>query len=194
MNARVAGALVFACACGGSDAVNLFDDASAPADATAPLDASPAPDSAIQDAAALPDVVSVKDATPPKDAGNPYQDPGIACGNAECDAAAALCCGTITQYFPEYAYAFACEPASDLVQCAAGLPVHCDDDHDCPSGVCCGDLDFQGHYSKVSCKPTCTGTVLGSTQVHFCDPKAPDCDNGQTCKAAAGLTGYFACQ
>jgi hypothetical protein len=156
------------------------------------MDDATAPD----DAATQPDVPTPppKDAAPPKDAGNPYVDPGIACGNAECDPTKNLCCGDITSYYPNYTYAFACEALTDLVQCATGVPVYCDDDHDCASGVCCGDLDGQNHFAKVSCKATCTGVVWPYTQVHLCDPKSPKCDTNQTCTASPSLPGYFVCQ
>jgi len=194
---RAPAALVVLVACGGAEPSSLFDSG-----ALAQGDASQTPDAIADNEAGSPEDagnlndggVTTKDAAP-KDAGNPYQDPGIACGNTECDASAALCCGSITSYYPQYTYAFACEPLTDLVQCAAGVPVYCDDDHDCPnSGVCCGDLDFQGHYAKVTCKTTCTGNVLGYTQVHFCDPKAPDCSTNQKCVASTSLSGYFVCQ
>ena len=194
MNARAAGVLVLACACGGADPSSLFDDAGAKLDATAPLDASPKPDAAPPHDAGPPDAVAAKDAEPPKDAGSPYQDPGVACGTTDCAPGSQLCCGTVTSYYPQYTYSFACESTSDLVQCAAGLPIYCDSDHDCDGGqVCCGDLNYQ-NYAKVSCKPTCTGNVYGYTQVHFCDPKAPDCDVNQTCKASVLLPGYYTCQ
>jgi len=180
-------------ACGGAESSSLFQDASVVTpgdDAEAPALDATSPD----DVVAQPDVTQVKDAAPPKDSGNPYVDPGIACGNGECDPSKNLCCGTITSYYPQYTYAFACEPLTDLVQCAAGLGIYCDDDHDCASGVCCGDLDSQNHYAKVSCKATCTGYVWPYTQVHFCDPKAPKCDTNQTCTASTSLPGYYVCQ
>ena len=187
-------AIAVVVACGGAESSSLFQDASiiTPGDdASSPVDDATAPD----DVVTQPDVVVTKDAAPPKDAGNPYVDPGIACGNAECDASTNLCCGSITSYYPTYTYAFACEALSDLVQCAAGLPIYCDDDHDCPnSGVCCGDLDQQNHYTKVSCKTTCTGYVFPYTQVHFCDPKNPKCDTNQSCTASTSLPGYYVCQ
>jgi hypothetical protein len=178
-------------ACSGADGSDLLQDASQPTgdastqetsveDATSPpVDAAPPP----------------ADAKPVKDAGTPYQDPGIACGNADCDPAKDLCCASITSYYPQYTYAFACEPLSDLVQCAAGLGIYCDSDHDCPdSGVCCGDLDGQNHFAKVSCKPTCTGQTWPYTEIHFCDPKNPDCDSNQKCAASTALPGYYVCQ
>lgn len=198
MKARAAAFVLaaFASGCGGADGSSLLeaqDGGPSALDATAPLDATPAPEAAPPADASAPDV-GTKDAEPPKDAGNPYQDPGIACGNADCGPATQLCCGTVTSYYPQYTYSFACEPTSDLVQCAAGSPIYCDDDHDCTGGqLCCGDLGYQS-YSKVSCKATCTGNVYGYTQVHFCDPKAPTCDTKQTCKASTLLPGYFACQ
>jgi hypothetical protein len=179
-------------ACGGADTSSLFQDASVITpgdDASSPLDAA-SPD----DVQSQPDVVTIKDAAPPKDSGNPYVDPGIACGTAECDPSKNLCCGSITSYYPQYTYAFVCEPLSDLVQCAAGVGIYCDDDHDCASGLCCGDLDSQNHYAKVSCKATCSGYVWPYTQIHFCDPKAPKCDGNQTCTASTALPGYHVCQ
>jgi hypothetical protein len=188
-------ALAAVIACGGAESSSLFQDASVVTpgdDASTPVDDATAPD----DVATQPDVAPpTKDASPPKDSGNPYIDPGIACGNTDCDPSKNLCCGTITSYYPQYTYAFACEPLSDLVQCAAGVGVYCDDDHDCPNnGVCCGDLDSQNHYAKVSCKATCTGTVWPYTQVHFCDPKNPKCDTSQKCTASTSLPGYYVCQ
>ena len=190
-------ALLVGClACSGADSSSLLQDASIVTpgeDASTPTSDATSP----EDVVAKPDVTQPppKDAAPPpKDAGNPYVDPGIACGNADCDPTKNLCCGTITSYYPQYTYAFACEALTDLVQCAAGLPVYCDDDHDCASGVCCGDLDQQNHYAKVSCKATCTGFVWPYTQVHFCDPKAPKCDGNQTCTASTSLPGYWVCQ
>ena len=192
--------LGFLVACSGADGSPLLDgqDASAPPiDASQTIDASHPNEEAgpPQDAGNSNDAGGEKDATPVKDSAPPYQDPGIGCGNTDCDPQSNLCCGTVTSYYPQYTYSFACEPLSDLVQCAAGIGVYCDSDHDCPNnGICCGDLDWQGHYSKVSCKTTCTGSVYGYTQVHFCDPKAPDCDSGQTCTASTALSGYFVCQ
>jgi len=152
--ALAAGLVACLVACGGAENSALLEDASIVTpgdDAKAPED-STSPD----DVATEPDVTPPpKDAAPPKDGGNPYVDPGIACGNGDCDPSKNLCCGTITSYYPTYTYSFACEPLTDVVQCAAGLGVYCDDDHDCASGVCCGDLDSQGHYAKVSCKATC---------------------------------------
>jgi len=191
--------LAFVVACSGADGSPLLEgqDASAPPlDASQTVDASPPSEAGPPEDAGNPgDAGGGKDATAPKDSGTTYQDPGIGCGNTDCDPQTNLCCGTITSYYPSYTYAFACEPLSDLVQCAAGLGVYCDDDHDCPnSGVCCGDLDSQNHYAKVSCKPTCTGYVWPYTQVHFCDPKAPKCDTNQKCVASTALSGYFVCQ
>lgn len=180
-------------ACGGAENSSLFQGASTVTpgdDASTPTEDATSP----EDVVTQPDVGPVKDATPPKDSGNPYVDPGIACGNDQCDPSKNLCCASITSYYPQYTYAFACEPLSDLVQCAAGLPVYCDDDHDCASGVCCGDLDSQNHYAKVSCKATCTGYVWPYTQVHFCDPKAPKCDTNQKCTVSTSLPGYYVCQ
>jgi hypothetical protein len=186
-------ALAFACfACGGTDSSTLFQDGSVTPgdDATTPVEDATSPD----DVVTQPDVGPIKDAGP-KDTGNPYIDPGIACATAGyCDPSKDLCCLTITSYYPTYAYSFACEPLTDLVQCAAGVGIYCDSDHDCPSGLCCGDLDSQNHYAKVSCKPTCTGYVWPYTQVHFCDPKAPKCDGSQTCVASQVLSGYYVCQ
>ncbi len=190
---RLAALAILVVACGGADGSSLFDASVTPSDdGSTPVDDATAPD----DVATQPDVTPpTKDASPPKDAGNPYVDPGIACGNAECDPSKNLCCGSITSYYPMYTYAFACEALTDLVQCAAGVPVYCDDDHDCPNnGVCCGDLDSQNHFAKVSCKATCTGVVWPYTQVHFCDPKAPKCDVNQTCTATQSLPGYYVCQ
>jgi hypothetical protein len=187
--------LAFVLACSGADGSSLLSAQ----DASLPIEDATTPDDAVADDAeappdvSLPDAISTKDAAP-KDAGNPYVDPGIACGNAECDPTKNLCCGSITSYYPQYTYAFACEPLSDLVQCAAGLGIYCDSDHDCASGVCCGDLDSQNHYAKVSCKPTCTGYVWPYTEVHFCDPKAPKCDTNQKCAASTALSGYYVCQ
>jgi hypothetical protein len=180
-------------ACGGADDSALFQDASVISpgdDGSSPADDASSPD----DVVPKPDVTQPKDAAPPKDSGNPYVDPGIACGTGECDPSKNLCCASITSYYPTYTYAFACEPLADLVQCAAGLGVYCDDDHDCASGLCCGDLDQSGHYAKVSCKATCTGYVWPYTQVHFCDPKAPKCDTNQKCVASTSLAGYYVCQ
>lgn len=200
MNARgvaLAGLSSLALACGGTDGSSLFDphDAAAPAvDATAPLDASTQPDVTTLDDASIVFEAGGQDATTIVDAGKPYTDPGVLCGGGECDPSTQLCCGSVTSYYPQVTYSFACEATSDLAQCTAGLPVYCDDDHDCPSSqLCCGDLGQQG-YSKVSCKATCTGVVWGSQQVHFCDPNAPDCDTNQTCKASTVLSGYFVCQ
>jgi hypothetical protein len=186
-------ALAILVACGGAESSALFQDASVPPgdDASSPMDDATAPD----DVATQPDATPPpKDAAPPKDAGNPYVDPGIACGNAECDPSKNLCCGSVTSYYPTYTYAFACEALTDLVPCATGVPVYCDDDHDCASGVCCGDLDGQNHFAKVSCKATCTGVVWPYAQVHFCDPKSPKCDTNQTCTASPSFPGYFVCQ
>jgi hypothetical protein len=179
-------------ACSGADGSSLYDGdgGSAPLDATAPVDSSAAPDgggdASTLDAGAV-DVQS-------KDAPSPNKDPGIACGKSDCDPSTELCCSTITSYYPQYTYAFACEAKTDLVQCAAGIGVYCDDDHDCEGGqLCCGDLGYQS-YAKVSCKPTCTGVAFGYQQIHFCDPKAPDCDVNQTCAQSTVMPGYFVCQ
>jgi hypothetical protein len=177
-------------ACGGASS-SLLD----PQDA-----AEPVADATSQDVAVSPDAgsdVTAVDASKDvaaKDVGNPYTDPGIACGTGECDAGSALCCGTITSYYPTYTYSFACEPTTDIAQCPAGLPIYCDDDHDCPtSQICCGDLGNNG-YNKVSCKATCTGIVFYYQQIHFCNPKANDCSSTQSCVASTVLSGYYVCQ
>jgi len=181
-------------ACSGAEPTSLLQDGSVITpvqDASTPVEDATSPD----DVVTQPDVgPPTKDATPSKDSGNPYVDPGIACGNGDCDPSKNLCCGTITSYYPSYTYAYACEPLSDLVQCAAGLGIYCDSDKDCATGVCCGDLDSQSHYAKVSCKATCTGYVWPYTQIHFCDPKAPKCDTSQTCGPSQALSGYYVCQ
>ncbi len=178
-------------ACGGAVDTLLLDDAS-DMDANVGIDDS-VPDSGGGDAI-TPFDASVDATKPPKDSGPPYVDPGITCGTADCDASSQYCCVSITSYYPTYTYAFACGATSDLVQCPAGIPVYCDDDKECDAGqVCCGDLG-NVTYSKVSCKPTCTGNVWGYQQVHFCDPKAPTCGTGTTCKASTVISGYYVCQ
>jgi len=188
--ALTAGALFVAC--GGADGSSLLDG-----DSGAANDATTVPDGSVtQDAGA--DVVtldaSTKDSAMVKDTGTPYVDPGITCGTADCDAGAELCCVSITSYYPTYTYSFACEQTTDLVQCAAGIPIYCDDDHQCTGGqVCCGDLG-NPTYAKVSCKATCTGFVFGYEQIHFCNPNASDCGTGQSCKPSTVITGYYVCQ
>lgn len=191
-------ALALATACGGADGSPLL----APQDGGVTLlDVANNEDSASNADATLPptdastsDAASSKDAATPKDAGNPYQDPGIGCGTSNCAESSDLCCVSITSYYPQLTYAYACEPLTDLAHCPAGIPIYCDDDQDCSGGqVCCGDLGYQ-QYSKVSCKATCTGVVYGAQQIHFCNPKQPLCDSGQTCKPSMVMTGYFVCQ
>lgn len=199
MNARGVAIVIAAlgAACGGADGSPLLEtqDGATPLDATAPLDATPGDAAPPKPDGGPVDAGPPLDAAPPVDAGPPpYQDPGIACGKSECDAGTQLCCATITTYYPQYQYSYACAPASQLAVCAAGISITCDDDHDCEGGqVCCGDLGYQ-QYAKVSCKPTCTGTVYNYQQIHFCDPKAPDCDGNQTCVASTVMPGYFVCQ
>lgn len=186
--------VVAAAACGGANEIPLLDDSGSPEqpDSTAPDDASPEPDATTDDAKP-PNDGGAADAIPDKDSST-YVDPGIACGNDECDPSQDLCCRTVTSYYPQVTYGYACEALSDVVKCAAGAGIYCDDDHDCDGGeLCCGDLNYNG-YAKVSCKPTCTGTVYGYQQIHFCDPKAPDCDGSQTCVASTQAPGYFVCQ
>jgi len=187
--------LAFACAaCSGAD-VDLLAPADGSAiDSTEPTPDSSAPVDASQSDASADADAGFVDVAPPIDAAPPYQDPGIACGNTHCDQDADLCCGTITSYYPEDTYSFACEALSDLVQCAAGLPIDCDDDRDCPSGEsCCATLGYQD-YSKVQCQQgPCTNTIYGQ-EVHFCDPNDSDCAQNTTCKPAPYLTGYFTCQ
>jgi len=186
-----------AVACGGASGPSLLDPSDAgtgepdssvtPPDASSQPDASPPEDGGATDGA-------VADAAPPEDA-NKYQDPGVACGQTDCDPSTSLCCRTVTTYYPQITYGYACEPLSDLVKCAAGTSIYCDDDQDCDGGqVCCGDLGYNSGYAKVSCKETCSGVVLGYTQIHFCDPNAPDCDVNQTCGASQAAPGYFVCQ
>jgi hypothetical protein len=179
-------------ACSGADGSSLFDGNDAATtlpDASSPdVGTEPPPDAGISVDALPPKDVYVKDV------GNPYVDPGIACGTTDCAPDADICCGTITSYYPTYTYSYACQALNPYVQCAGGLPLYCDDDHDCPTGqVCCGDLGYQ-NYAKVSCKPSCTGSLYGYQQIHFCDPKAPDCDSTQACTASTVLTGYYVCQ
>jgi hypothetical protein len=182
-------------ACGGAVSSPLLEpeDASAPVlDATAPLDAAPQADAVAPDGGG-PIEAGHADALPPVEAGPP-PDPGVLCGQTDCDPSTDLCCRTVTSYYPQTTYGFACEPLSDLVQCGTGLGIYCDDDHDCDGGtVCCGDLGYNG-YTKVSCKASCTGTVYGYQQIHFCDPQAPDCDTNQQCVASTVLKGYSVCQ
>ena len=186
--------LLGAAACGGADGSPLLEGDDSGLDVFAPDVASQdvaASDGGTSDAG-MPKLDASNDASP-KEAG--YVDPGIACGKTDCDAGAELCCATITSYYPTYTYAFACEPTTDLVQCAAGIGVYCDDDHDCPPSaqLCCGDLGYQ-RFNKVSCKPTCTGVVYGVPQIHFCNPNAPDCEMAQTCTASMVMPGYYVCQ
>ncbi len=186
---------VWACgalACGGTSDNTLLDgqDASAQ-DSTTSQDASAGNDVVTSDVMTQPDVATDTGTAP--DSGK-YVDPGITCGGTHCPPSTDLCCSTITSYYPTYTYAYACEALSDLVQCAAGIPIYCDDDAECMGGdVCCGDLGYQT-YAKVSCKPTCTGIVFGYQQVHFCNPNASDCGTGQTCKASTQMPDYYVCQ
>ncbi len=182
-----------AVACGGADLGLLApnDGSIASLDAQPSDDASPNDDANELDAAP-PSDASTLDVTPIKDAA--YQDPGIACGKTECDPKANLCCGTVTSYYPQMTYSYACEPLSDLVQCAAGMPVYCDDDKDCPSAspFCCGT--HSQSYSKIACQAqACANSVFGQ-QDHMCDPKASDCDGQTTCKASPVNAAYFTCQ
>ncbi len=196
MNRVATIALLVVCgACGGAD-VELLD----PSDGGQSFDAASSLDSSVRcdddadggsptDGATAPDAPQAKDAAPP-----PYQDPGIACAKTYCDQDADLCCGTPTSYYPQETYSFACEPLSDLVQCAGGLPIYCDDDKDCANGEsCCATIGYQD-YSKVACQAgPCANTVYGQ-EAHFCDPKNSNCAQNTTCKPAPYLTGYFACQ
>jgi hypothetical protein len=179
-------------ACGGADLGILGAPDGSTLDAVSPDDAAQNETSSANDAS--PDDIAAPDATVIDAGPPPYQDPGIACGKVDCDPDASLCCGTATSYYPQTTYSFACEPLSDFVQCAGGLPVYCDDDKDCPTTQsCCATVGYQS-YSKVACQAgPCMNTVYGM-ESHFCDPKASDCDGNTTCKPAPYLSGYYACQ
>ncbi len=193
MNRAATIALLVVCgACGGAD-VELLDpsdggslDGASSLDSS--VDATTTTDGGSQDASTTLDVTQPKDAAPP-----PYQNPGIACGNVECDPDADLCCGTPTSYYPQETYSFACESLTDFVQCAAGLPIDCDDDQDCPNGQsCCATIGYQD-YSKVACQAGPCANTIYAQEAHFCDPKNSNCQSS-TCKPAPYLTGYFTCQ
>jgi hypothetical protein len=180
--------LVALTACGGTDVALIPDtgtDDDAGSDATTNNDGATQPDGNLADVGA--DVITTKDA------GNPYSDPGIGCDKTDCTPSSQLCCITETSYYPTPTFSYVCEPTTDLVKCAGGLGVYCDSDHDCPSSMlCCGDLGYQS-YQQVTCQATCTNSTY-QMRDHFCDPKAPNCDSGQTCKPAKYLTGYNTCQ
>jgi hypothetical protein len=191
-------------ACGGADASSLVDgdgglangDASVtPGDdgGVVPGDdggVNPGDDAAASDATTGDD--AAKDAAASLDAAK--KDPGVYCGQSLfCDPNAALCCITQTSWYPQPQFSYACQTLPTLTPCVTGTPVYCDDDHDCASGVCCGDLGGNGSYAKVSCKATCTGYVYTYQQIHFCDPNAPTCDSNQTCQPSAVLDGYYVC-
>jgi len=190
-------ACVAVAACSGAADTPLLgsqDGSTTQPDATTPVDASPEPEAAPPSDAGEPSDAGVVDAAP-KDAAPPYQDPGVACGTTDCDPSADLCCRTVTSYYPQMTYAYACESLGDLVKCAAGLAIYCDDDEDCDGGqICCGSLGYSG-FAGVQCQATCTGyNIYGQQQIHFCDPKAPDCDVNQQCVPSTQLSGYSVCQ
>ncbi len=174
-------------ACSGTDVALIPDtgvDEDAGSDATTKTDATTQPDGEVADVGA--DVMK-------KDAGNPYSDPGIGCDTTDCTPGTQLCCITQTAYYPTPAYSYVCEPTTDVVKCAGGLGIFCDSDHDCTGGMlCCGNLGYQS-YQSVTCQPTCTSMPY-ALKDHFCDPKAPTCDSGKTCKPAKYLAGYNICQ
>lgn len=182
-------------ACGGARETDLLGPV--PLDASTTLDSNVTPD---EDAGEGDDAITVEDApitiidASKPDVAPPYKDPGIFCGPASCTPSTQYCCNDKDwQQNPTYM----CQATSTIAGCVLGVKVSCDSQGDCPSNqLCCGGL-AGGAYDEVSCKPTCTGVVLGRNQIRFCDPKAPvdECkQQAQTCKASNALKGYFVCQ
>lgn len=166
----------------GVDASTLEDTGTPGDDATTEEDAAPTDDGAVIIDASKPDVAP------------PYKDPGIFCGQTFCTPSTQYCCNDKDfQQNPTYM----CQATGTIAGCVLGVQVKCDSKADCPSTqICCGGL-MNGTYDEVSCKPTCTGIVLGRNQIRFCDPKAPvdECKaQAQTCKPSNALKGYSVCQ
>jgi hypothetical protein len=126
-------------------------------------------------------------------------DPGIACGNAECTPGPQVCCRTGD---PTVGFNYTCtDPTTCASTNVASLSIPCDDQQDCVTAgaaagtVCCVTADQTGGASVVQCQDPkeCTAQ-FGRTWV--CDPNAPNpCPSGLACQpSTATLPGYDICR
>jgi hypothetical protein len=150
-------------------------------DAGPPKDASPIP---VPDAAPPPPPPPVHDAgidsAPP-----PPVDPGVSCGKDFCNPASQVCC--VTSNGGGNNQNFSCEIPNDCAN-GGGLALPCAKSADCvlagsPAGtVCCvtEGIGNQGSPS-VACVPA-PQCADPTTQAWMCDPSAPQCPPGDTCK------------
>jgi len=127
--------------------------------------------------------------TGPKDTGSDL--PPVFCGSKTCPVPKQVCCvDTRGGGYPNYD----CTDFSGASGCASDgkTPVACDTAADCPSGVCCGQLNaYDTGYQDVLCAPSCPND---GSHVIFCDPAAvpSDCPFG-SCHPSSLLPGYDVC-
>jgi hypothetical protein len=108
-----------------------------------------------------------------------YRDPGVACGGAYCMGGAGCC-------DPEGGKT--CTSSSNS---CSQLYLPCDSNADCSSGKkCCVTQGGNGPHpnvASVACSSSCSGPIM-------CDPNAPSCSRGQSCRSYGLLPGYYTCQ
>jgi hypothetical protein len=205
---RMRSAVVLLClgaaGCGGAAETELFGAGTEDASGSSPLpgdnDGGRGTDGTVESGVRRnrdsggPDVSALADASEGgDDAANP-RDPGVFCGKTTETVYCTppdICC-VMDPSAPSYS----CETSQ--FNCPNGVPVACDDEADCPTGLlCCGAFDQTLGYRQVTCEKSCAGPdPSGDLLFRFCNPAAtPDecAAIGLHCKPSTSLAGYFRC-
>jgi hypothetical protein len=167
MRPYLIGALAVVAACGGANAVDVFNSSDGGAGSS---DASTSSDGTTSgDGSTTGDSGNKPDGSNPNPS-NP--DPGlIACGNDLCTRTGAVrefCCFTPT--------AQTCQPEAAVATCS-GSWLLCDEKVDCETGVCCMEAEDSGRV-RTRCLATC---VTGVPRYQVCKTNG-ECESG-SCKA-----------
>ena len=132
----------------------------------------------------------------PKDSGNPYQDPGIACGNAECDPSDEPLLRHGHELLPAVHVRVRVRAAdaisSSAPRASRSTATTITTARTAASAAATSTSRTTTRRSRASRRAPATSSTY--TQVHFCDPKAPKCATNQKCVASTSLSGYFVCQ
>jgi len=126
----------------------------------------------------------------------------IRCGTTTCDPSSLECCATCNETDASNSCFFTYACVDSGIQCPLAdqdFDFGCSDPASCaPSEVCCGILGSANnpyfHDSKCMTGAACDASA---PSVLLCDPNAPSCPQGTSCKKDNGLLpiqGMFVCE
>lgn len=123
----------------------------------------------------------------------PDPDPTASCrGAGECSVQGqGICCWDLEAQQGE------CQPNSEQCQASSFdqvTAIHCQLPDQCPGQVCCAHRAFPSNQSPYDVTACMSPNDCGDPNRIVCDPNAPACPGGQTCKASQLLPpGYYIC-